>query len=294
MKLLKNLYFILALCTSMPALTASDKILIVTQAFNRPDFIKLQHKTFRAFLNDDYEFVVFNDANNVSMQNEIQTTCQECNIRCINIPQAMHYQRDNPCARSADAVQYSLNNLGFNHDGIVFVIDSDMFLIKPFSITEFLQDNQCDLYGCLQQREHVTYIWNGLVFMNMRTLPNKKSINFDYGKVEGQATDVGGHLHYYLKNNPSLRVKLYSNTHLYELPNDESKLRRLGYDSLTIHLVSKIYSGSFDMELHAQDHFLHYRAGGNWNRKSPTYHSDKTALLHEFIDAALIEYSENK
>jgi len=51
-----------------------DKVLVLTCAFNRPDFIELQYKTFKAFLNDDYEFVVFNDANNRSTYLKIHAT----------------------------------------------------------------------------------------------------------------------------------------------------------------------------------------------------------------------------
>ena len=47
---------LLGLGTSLHA-----KVLIYTYAYNRPDFIEIQHKTFQKFLKDDYEFVVFDD-----------------------------------------------------------------------------------------------------------------------------------------------------------------------------------------------------------------------------------------
>ena len=41
--------------------TTKQKILIITHNYNRPDFIEIQSATFKKFLQDDYEYVVFND-----------------------------------------------------------------------------------------------------------------------------------------------------------------------------------------------------------------------------------------
>ena len=68
-----------------------SKVLIITHSYNRPDFIELQQKTFAKFLKDEYEFVVFNDAeSNPDMFKKIEDTCKRCGIRCIKIPQAIH------------------------------------------------------------------------------------------------------------------------------------------------------------------------------------------------------------
>src|ERR1700742_2677888 len=96
---------------------ASDKILIMTHVYCRPDFIELQAKTFKAFLKDDYEYVVFNDAPNETMCNKIKQTCNKFGIKCITIPQEIHINRDTPNYRCADVIQYSLNKLGFEFNG---------------------------------------------------------------------------------------------------------------------------------------------------------------------------------
>ena len=56
-------------------LVASKNVLIMTYSYNRPDFIEIQNKTFKKFLKDDYTFVVFNDAPQEEVANQIIETC---------------------------------------------------------------------------------------------------------------------------------------------------------------------------------------------------------------------------
>ena len=65
--------FLFTLFFSLPIY--SEKVLIFTYSYNRPDFIEIQEKTFKKFLKDDYEFVVFNDARYPDMQAKIRNTC---------------------------------------------------------------------------------------------------------------------------------------------------------------------------------------------------------------------------
>ena len=134
-------YFFILLCLTLfnhNGLVASGNVLIMTYSFNRPDFIEIQDKTFKKFLKDDYTFVVYNDARDEEISNQIIETCNRLNLQCIRIPQAIHdapyLQRwpcednNHPSVRNSNVVQFSLNTLGFDHDGIVMIIDSDMRL----------------------------------------------------------------------------------------------------------------------------------------------------------------------
>ena len=128
---------------------ASDRLLIITPAFNEPTFIEWQCKMFAKFIKDEYEFVVFNDANNEKMAQRIQNVCNQCGVRCIRIPQEIHskpyLKRErrelyhNPNVRQVNGIQYSLNTIGFKHDGIVVLIDSDMFVTRPLSFNEAMR-----------------------------------------------------------------------------------------------------------------------------------------------------------
>ena len=119
MKLLK-LAFLLVL--QVPIFS---KVLIFTYAYNRPEFIKYQYLTFKKFMLDEYEFVVFNDARDNEMRKKIEHECKNFGLECVRIPQEIHSKPylkrwpgetyDNACVRCANVIQYSLNELGFDH-----------------------------------------------------------------------------------------------------------------------------------------------------------------------------------
>lgn len=261
---------------------ATDKILIITHSFNRPDFLELQVKTFKKFLQDDYEFVVFNDAKTPGMKSAIIDACKQLDVQCFDIPTSAHFG-EWASKRTSDAIQYSLQKLGFDHNGIVFIIDSDMFLIKPFSIAKYLEGY--DMAGLPQNMKSIHYLWNGLIFMDMRTLPNKRSINFDCNPINGIALDTGGHLYYYLNANPNLRLKKTNACGINSLPIDISTLKERGYSDNHIQLILEGHSDQYPMEFHVDNTFLHYRAGGNWMRRDKNYHDQKTKLLKKFLDS---------
>lgn len=294
--------FALALFILTPYMHA--EILIITHAFNRPDFIEIQHKTFKEFSLDNYRFVVFNDGKTDDMAQEISDTCARLNIECIRIPQEIHsrpylyrlsredYQHS--CCRCANVVQYSLDVLGFNHDDIVMIIDSDMFMIKPFSTRDYMRGYQ--LAGLKQNRGEVLYLWNGFVCLDMRTLPNKNSINFNCGEVNGERVDVGGYTYYYIKNNPSVKIRYVQAYYSGRLQCDpcnlaqksgcthnSSALAEIGFDANQI----KYIQTDSNLEFLAENAFLHYRCGGNWNNKSPEYHQMKTNNLHAYLTTIL-------
>lgn len=270
-------------------LISEARLLVITHSYNRPDFIEIQDKTFKKFLKDDYEFVVFNDAPKDEMCQEITHLCDTLGIRCMRIPQSIHaapylprepnddYQ--NPGIRCANVVQYSLDVLGFDHDDLVMIIDADMFLIQPFSVRDFLKDYQ--LAGVPQKRGHVNYIWNGLVFFNMSTLPDKDSIDFNCKKVEGVAVDVGGNMFHYFNAHPDLKFISIGNEYINEW--NELSPRQKKHE-----VVELLYSMQpSNIEFLLNYCFLHYRSGTNWDRRTSDYHKTKTEILNDFIEAIL-------
>jgi len=205
--------------------TVSPKILLITYAFNRPDFIEVQYKTFKKYLRDDYEFIVFNDAKNKKMEMDINNVCDNLAIRCFRIPQAIHsrpylqrlsfgpfhtYQL--PAVRNSNVVQYSLDLLGFKHNDLVAIFDSDLFLIKEFSIREYLKGyniagwpragyiipNPSERIKKENRVSAPVFLWIGLVFFDMPAIRNKKLINFNCGIINGFQVDAGGFTHYFL------------------------------------------------------------------------------------------------
>src|SRR5262245_60577830 len=104
------------------------KVLIMTHAYNKPEYIPWQYWTFKKFFQDEYEFIVFNDAPNSDLSDNIQNICHELDISCIEVPQFIHFFKSpylpgsrnplgDPSAECADTIQYMLDTLGFDYPG---------------------------------------------------------------------------------------------------------------------------------------------------------------------------------
>ncbi len=288
----------------------SEKVLIFTSAYNRPDFIEIQCNTFKKFLRDEYVFVVFNDARDQILKRQIERTCSQLGVQCINIPQEIHDQPylerwpgegfHDPAVRNANVVQYALNALGYDHPGIVVILDSDMFLVQPFSIKEFIDgyDIAGIPQGNLSNGLKISYLWIGIAFLNMENLPEKRMINFNCGKINGVNVDAGGYTYHYLFKHPELKVKYLSNclssslscaecrsiTEHYQCQHNLETLQKYGLDDAQI---DALHSGLENVEFVINGAFFHYRSGTNWDRQTKRYHENKTLLFDEYIQRIL-------
>lgn len=289
----------------------AEKVLIITHAYNRPEFIAIQKETFTRFLADDFEYVVFNDARSDDMELAIRDTCNAVGVRCIRIPQEIHtrpylprlpgddYQKVN--IRHANNVQYSCDVLGFDHDGIVLIIDSDMFLVRLFDITAYMQGKYIAglVKGSSNGRKEVEYICPALCFLYMNRLPDKYSLNFNFGYVEGNVSvDSGGWTYYYLKNHSYIKLHevsaVFSHYHL-ALGNTDCNVA--ANDSLSevqrIELYKKYHFNEKEItfllkkpntiEYFLDNCFFHYHGGSNYTGQSNEFHEYKTTIFKEYI-----------
>jgi hypothetical protein len=240
-------------------LLGAEKVFIFTTVYNRPEFIEWQCKTFQKFLLDDYEFVVFNDASDTKISRQIEDVCKKHRIECIRVPQ--NHIDNSPGGRHQEAIHYSLNKKALAYDGIVCMIDSDMFQVQPFSIIAFMKD--WDIAALAQSRANdVHYLFPGLVFMDMRTLPNKETMNWARGNINGSACDTGGQMHYYLKNNPNVRVNYLNQFFCYDNTYDNETLEKCGFDKYAIKFIQQ--RSLVNSEFLLSGHFFHYRAA-SWD-----------------------------
>ncbi len=297
-------------CFGLQVSLFAEKILIITSAYNRPDFIEIQHKTFQKFLHDEYEFIVFNDARDSSMQNAIHSTCEKLGITCVDIPQEIHdlpYLERSPgedfhapAVRNANVVQYALQHSGYNHDGIVAIVDSDMFLVRPFSIQNYLDGYA--LGGVPQSKDgqhaHIHYLWIGLAFLDMRNLPEKELINFNCGRIDEVGVDAGGYTHYYLQKYPYTKIREFFSFHTSTVTcakcirnNNQNLCKHNGADfqryGLDDQLIKELQSGLGNVEFFIDGVFFHYRGGSNWDRKKDEYHKKKTASFNRYLERIL-------
>jgi len=192
-------------------------------------------------------------------------------------------------------VDYSLKVLGCAHDGIVALIDSDLFMTDYFSISEYMKDKQIAApFVCGNLPVDERFPWVGLSFLNMPLLPNKHEISFRCGHIRKIWRDPGGFVPLYAKKH---KVKI---DHLGR-PGERWALRAGRILPPTIPALDwffsrpelvKFYKKMAQISPEKRTHpecfvhgtFIHYVSGTNWNKKSATMHLQKTKAFEELLD----------
>lgn len=251
------------------------KVNIYTYADKRPDFLDVQASTFKQFVKDkDWKFTVFNNGSSPQLIQAIDERCKAYELDCIKVENPDH---SNPNFACAYPIQWSWKKyLQFNQ-GITVFLDSDMFMLKPFSFEERLGNK--DIIALKQKRGHVPYISTNLVIINTPNLPEKDQMDWYCDSVEGQACDVGGRLYPWLtKHKDTLKVEAvkYSGdiaTHygnLFCLPRQ----------------IRGRYRNDFYFQTF-EDSFFHYKRGSNWDGKPIEFQVAKSDLAYEMINGCV-------
>lgn len=302
------------------------KTLVFTTAFNRPDFIELQYKLFEKFLEDDYEFWVVSDANTLETQTAIRDICDKLGIILIQVPQEIHnlpylpriagcaakqfvdYQ--SPNVRHCNSVQWAWDHYISQHEGPVMLIDSDMFLIRPFSVERTLENKHLAgvLWGTqdMVTGEPYSYLWLALILFNNPSLPERETLCFNCGTLpQTQAVcDSGGWTNLYLtkfKDRLNLHQLSYEQGHQFfcpyrYAPQESQNFDHLSSDQIMQNLRSRNFTEDeirlvlkkpYTIELLAGNHFLHYRAGTNYENYTGSFISKKDKLLAKFFKTIL-------
>jgi len=247
---------------------------IFTSVVNRPDFVETQYRLFKTFLKDEeWQFNVVDDSMEESITEEFKSVCDIYGIKYYRKPQNPNKKFDNPLAgarHATETIQWTYDTIiKEKHDeDMVLFCDSDMFLLDEFSIEEYIKDEV--IAGSLQVRGPIEYIWNGIMFFNMSEITKiDPDLNFSDGNVEGNMTDIGGHLYYwFLKNNVKFKNVNEGGTTPDDCPEYPEEYNGI---SLVFGNNDDMWTkpeGGFSFELHLENKFLHYRAGTNWHTQS--------------------------
>lgn len=288
---------------------------VVTAVVNNPIFIQIQYHTLKKYMKGEYEFIVFNDAKDFAdftnggdctIKSSIEQMCRILDVKCINIPNN-HHQLNNrlyqeASYRTAESMNFILEYQIQNPD-CYLLLDSDMFLIDYFDVKEY---NKYDCSIVLQKRKDIDksdiyYIWNGLYYFNINKLETHL-MNWHCTLT----TDTGGMMTNWLqpkiKEFPDMNeLKTHINkliikdnfrfiTYLPKLEwNINNMPDNIKNNVINTKLIDFLISdprnknGYFFCELY-DSKFLHYRAGGNWEKKNIKDHIElsiklKNALL---------------
>jgi hypothetical protein len=274
---------------------------VLTAVVNNPIFIEIQYHTLKKYMKNEYEFIVFNDAKNfpdftnggdVTIKTQIEDICKKLNIECINIPNEQHKVNKIASSRTADSMNYMLQ-YKLNNPDKYLVIDSDMFLIDDFNISDYEKYN---ISIVLQRRMNgnVNYIWNGLYYFNINKMDNKDLLNWNLKP----GCDTGGMMEEWLdkitnKNYPDTdKIRwtdekfhtdnIYYIKHLWSCSWDKKEIPEnlINNKSLISFIQDDLrnQNGKYFCEIY-DNKFLHYRAGGNWNNEGMELHKHLSNML---------------
>lgn len=312
--LIKILFILLFLSFQLEA-----KIRLLTFHYNRPDFIEYQKRCLDRFLveKEDYELIVFNDGPTEEMASKIEAACNKWNVQCVrynqswhrsapliakikewakmpnlpdNFPEFLELLDKHPSVRHCNVIQYALDNYGYNHDDIVGLVDGDMFLIRPTSIRQLLENYS--IVGTQKTEAGTDYFWVALTLFDMRKLPDRESLRFNVSWVGNCILDSGGHSYYYIQSHPDVpklmvkkvplaNVKQYKKVQLEKI---------LKYSPAEVDLIKNM---NHDAEFHFGGHFLHYlrssflNSENRYANETTDYHHQKSLPISSFFNRIL-------
>ena len=274
------------------------KTYIYSTHFNMPEYIELQLKSLKKYFQNNFKFIVINDAklegdltnfNQTDLNEKINYTCKKNNIECIRFPQEYHNNRkvlfenttepktNNAVTRCADVTQFCLNHFIKNYnDGYLMILDADMFFINNFNILNFMEN-----YNIGGIKQKMGYLWNGICIFDSKL--NLNELNFDCGYVNNEPVDVGGQTYFFMKKyNNIIKYKPVSCSHYtfeetFEDESDNIKKILLEYTKLRD-------DKSANKELILNNRILHIRSGGNWDYRTKEFKYKELEIIKDYIN----------
>jgi hypothetical protein len=288
-----------------------EKVQIITTVSAWPEALEAQSKLLNEFSKDSFHFVALIDTSatpnpwnlwDSTLRSRAQSIAGEFCDEVILMPEELHINRKqlfpgtkvlkarNSNERASDVLQYAFREKIVNSNRYSFIIDSDMFPVAPFSISESLRD--LSIRGVLQYRSgrfgrYAEYYWNGIMMFHPSKLDFLEEYSFDCGKVNGLRVDTGGQSHWWIKKvkDSGNQKSLGGINHLASLDwtlQDAGdvlpKSIRSFVETDDRNVGKRLYTEMYDGK------FLHFRAGSNWREEPVEIVKQRN---REFIRACL-------
>lgn len=295
--------------------TVFAKVRILTFHYNKADFIELQYKTFKKFMLDDFELIVFNDARFDHEDKAIQEMCEKYKIPCIRFQQEWHvsdplndlvgsWLQDpkiyshltfgeyssrgaphNLSIRHCHVIQYAMDNFGYNHDDIVIIADGDIFPIRPVNVRRLLAHHEIIGIRRYYAEYDVEYFWVPFIAFDNSRLANHQDLKFNVDVIKNKLYDTGAATYHFLKNNPQVRAKKYPYKGSSSYSHQSTELMKdHGFNDNEISLIRDLNDKQC-VEFHINHKFLHY-CGSSFGLEG---HEEKTKCVKTFIKKILKE-----
>lgn len=186
----------------------------IVSIHHKLDFINIQYNSIKKYVKQPYVYIVFND----STDKKISNYCKKMNIKCINIPQKIHSDRNlifptqytksrelmnNPeiyqhhgypgifsgynstlnnhsGSRHCDSIQFIINYFYYkiSNCNLLMNIDADMCFINFFNLNNYLERHSLAMLS-QSRNDNWTYMWPNIFIFNLNECPNINEICWD-------------------------------------------------------------------------------------------------------------------
>lgn len=265
--------------------------LFIATYYNNPQFIEWQYKSFKKYVEDDFDFTVLDDSedstrsiiSNGSAREEIRNECIKYGARHLPVPQSIHaYEMhggyvpnenptvNHPTERHQALMRWLFRNykqLGFDQYKTLVLLDADVFIRQPINIFNYMTH---DIIGS-SRSQHISLPLGSFpdkMFPEKVKQVNNTTIQFftfcimciNMQKVQNletidvgswPQTDTGSRTNFFIKENPQY-------TYAYMSDRGDAEFR------------TELYSKDPNFT-HDSAEFLHYRGGSNWSYENTEY-----------------------
>jgi hypothetical protein len=187
--------------------TKRSRLLIVTLASHKPNFLELQFKNFKKVLGDDFTFLVLNNSQDSATYNKIKMICSDVGVTCIKVKRqlSLSFYRFRPVFRNGDYKDPSLGcSYGMNwfwrnilpkytNFEYILFIDSDMFLLNKEIINQLLSDAALVTIEQFRgNRYEFSYPYAGFNIINTQFNSLIEKLNWNPAVIQNKRLDCGG------------------------------------------------------------------------------------------------------
>lgn len=162
-----------------------NRVDIITVAFNNDEVIRHQIRLLNKYLLDPYCYTVADNSSDPTKQDKITEICKQFDVSYIRLPKNP-YNEINPSLSHGLALNWIYRNYVCSRKANFFgFIDHDIFPVYPTTIINSLRSS--NVYGLVQERGQMWYLWPGFCFFKYDFIKNRK---VDFMPIRGN--DTGG------------------------------------------------------------------------------------------------------
>ncbi len=191
--------------------------------YNKPEYIRLQKRSFDKWIEFNFEFIVVNNSIDPQIKNMIENESRALGLRTID---SKNMIEGLPLLSHSQSFKYILEDLAEGESAML--LDHDIFLFNPLT-REYYEGY--DLVFLPQIRDKVEYPWPGCIIFN--GIKKNESLSINPGYIENENCDTGGEMYYYLRD-MELNVKRIKNHADFKFPNFVCE----NLDNIFLHMVA--------------------------------------------------------